>query len=78
MSVERAFAVAAVVVEELDHGDVALADCRATTWRGELNSSFGVILDRLLRFLGFGDGLALFQLRHRFLQHFRMLERDNP
>ena len=71
--VERALAVAAIVVEELHEGDVALRIAERDLAR-RIEQRLGVVLDRRARLFGFGDGLLLLELRHHLLQHFGMLE----
>ncbi len=44
----------------------------SVTWSGEENSALALLLDRGLVLLDVGGGLALLQLGHRLLQHFRM------
>ena len=71
--VHGALAVAAIVIEELDEGDVAVRIAeRDLARRGK--QRLRVLLDRDLMLLGFGRGLALLQFGHRLLQHFRMGE----
>ena len=71
--VHGALAVAAVVIEELDEGDVALRVADHDLTR-RIEDRLGVVLDRGLVFRGFVGGLLLLQLGHRLLQHFRMLD----
>ena len=67
-----AFAEAAIVIEELDHRDVALRIAeRDLARRGEDN--LRVLLDTLAMLLGIGQVLALLQLGHDLLQQLRMV-----
>ncbi len=66
-----ALAVAAIVIEELDEGDVAVRIAEHDlVRRGE--QRLRMLLDRGLVLLGFRGGLALLELGHRLLQHLRM------
>ena len=67
----RALAVAAIVVEELDEGDVAILVADGHTAR-RVENGLGILCDRRLVLFGFGGGLALRQLVHCLFQHFRM------
>ena len=69
--VHGALAVAAVVVEELDEGDVALRIADDDLAR-RIEHRLGVVLDRRLVLLGLVGGLLLLQLGDRFLQHLRI------
>ena len=70
---QRALAVAAIVIEELDHRDVAVRIAehdlvRRTEKRRVVLDDGGAML------LGFGRLLALFQLGHHVLHHFGVRE----
>ena len=68
-----AFAVAAIVVEELDEGDVAVGVAEHDlVRRGE--QRLGIVLDGGLVLLGLGRGLPPLQFGDGFLQHFRILD----
>jgi hypothetical protein len=69
--VHGALAIAAVVIEELDEGDVTLRVAGHDLARG-IENRLGVVLDRGLVLRGFIGGLLLLQLGHRVLQHFGM------
>ena len=65
---QRALAVAAIVVEELDHGDLALRVAEHDLVRRGEQRRF-IVADRGAMLLGFGVLLALVQLRHDVLHH---------
>ena len=66
-----ALAVAAVVIEEFDEGDVAIRVAQINLARRR-EDRLRVFLDRRLVLLGFGHALALLEFGHCLLQHFRM------
>ena len=68
---ERALAVAAVVVEELDHGDVALRVAERHLVRG-VEQHLLVLLHPGGLFLLLRRGLALLEFADRLLEHFRV------
>ena len=73
--VHGALAIAAVVIEELDEGDVALRVAGHDLAR-RIENRLGVVFDRGLVFRGFIGGLLLLQFGHRVLQHFGVLRSD--
>ena len=72
-----AFAIAAIVVEEFDHGDIAVpgADGDAARRFEDRVLILGYSRGMLL---GLGGGLALAELGHRLFQHLGMLEQIIP
>src|SRR6516162_9041605 len=69
----RPFAVAAIVIEELDHGDVALGIAqRYLAWRAQ--KSGAVLSDAGAMLFGFGHLLALVELVHHVLQQLGMAQ----
>src|SRR5215467_14283419 len=69
----RPFAVAAIVIEELDHGDVALGIAqRHLAWRGEKRGA--VLLDAGAMLFRLGHLLALVELVHHVLQQLGMAQ----
>ena len=68
-----ALAVAAIVVEELDHRDVALRVAEHDLMRRAKQRGF-VLDDCAAMLLGFGRLLTLFQLGHDVLHHLRVGE----
>ncbi len=74
---ERALAVAAIVIEELDQRDVALRIADRHLAR-RVEQRLGMVLDRGLGLFGLGELLALVELGHHLLQHLRMGEQVVP
>jgi hypothetical protein len=64
-------AVAAVVVEELDEGDVAALVAEGDV-TGRVEDDFRILRDAGFVLFGFRGGLALVQFCHRLFEHFRM------
>ena len=77
MSSHRAFAVAAIVVEELDEGDVAVLVAERDVAR-RVEDRIGILGDAGLVLLGFGGGLALAQFGHRLFEHLGMGDQIVP
>jgi hypothetical protein len=73
----RAFAIAAIVVEELDHRDVALRIADHDLPAG-IEDHFRILLDGAAGLLGFGRALAFLHLRHHLLQQFGIGEQVAP
>ena len=69
----RAFAVAAIVVEEFDEGDVAVLVAEHDAAR-RVENRLCVRGDARFMFLGLGGGLALAQFGHGLFQHLGMRE----
>ena len=68
-----ALAVAAIVVEELDEGDIALRIPDRNVAR-RVEQDFGIVLDRRLVLFGLALGLALLKFGDCVLQHLRIVE----
>ncbi len=68
---QRALAEAAIVVEELDHRDIALRIAEHDLVR-RIEHGGVVVLDRRARLVGVGLLLPLVERVHRFLNHFGM------
>jgi hypothetical protein len=66
-----AFAVAAIIIEELDKGDVAILVAEGDAAR-RVEDRFAVFGDARLVLFGFSRGLALAQFGHRLFQHLGM------
>ena len=73
----RAFAVAAIVVEEFDEGDVAVLVAEHDAAR-RIEDRLRVAGDAGFMFLGLGGGLALAEFGHRLFQHLGMREQVIP
>src|SRR5258708_4494695 len=72
-----ALAVAAIVVEELDEGDIAVLVAEHDASR-RIENRLCVGGDARLLLFRFGGGLALAQLCHRLFQHFGMRQQIIP
>ena len=73
----RALAVAAIVIEELDEGDVAVLVAERHVAR-RVEDRIGVLGDAGLVLLGFGGGLPLGQFGHRLFEHLGMGDQVVP
>src|SRR6185436_4602536 len=65
------FAVAAIVVEELDEGDVAVLVAEGDAAR-RIEDRFGIVGDGGFVLCGFGRALPLAEFGHRLFEHFGM------